>query len=100
MTHATTTGTTGALTPDEIEDYRDRFAAHLAQTVPGRKEFVVAGASGCTVGSAFHGPSTARFASWISGPDRHRSPAGLMEMMRFARRHAHWRCRPRYESTR
>ncbi|MGY4709165.1 aspartate aminotransferase family protein [Mycolicibacterium sp. CBM1] len=36
----------------EIESYRDRFVAHLSQTVPGRKEFVVAQARGCTVTTA------------------------------------------------
>lgn len=34
--------TTPTLTHEELEDHRDRFAARLAQTVPGRKEFVVA----------------------------------------------------------
>ena len=32
----------------QLESYRDRFAAHLSQTVPGRKEFVVGAAVGCT----------------------------------------------------
>ncbi len=41
-----------SMTSEEIDDYRDRFERHLAQTVPGRKEFVVAGAQGCTVESA------------------------------------------------
>ncbi|PQP52209.1 aminotransferase class III-fold pyridoxal phosphate-dependent enzyme, partial [Mycolicibacterium austroafricanum] len=36
----------------EIESYRDRFVRHLSQTVPGRKEFVVAEARGCTVTTA------------------------------------------------
>lgn len=36
----------------EIDSYRDRFVRHLSQTVPGRKEFVVAEASGCTVTTA------------------------------------------------
>jgi acetylornithine/succinyldiaminopimelate/putrescine aminotransferase len=35
-----------------VDGYRDRFAAHLAQTVPGRKELVVAEAQGCTVKAA------------------------------------------------
>ena len=43
---------TDCLTTDQIEGYRDRFAHRLAQTVPGRKEFVVGGAEGCTVVSA------------------------------------------------
>lgn len=41
-----------ALTPETAESYRDRFVARLSQTVPGRKEFVVASASGCTVTTA------------------------------------------------
>lgn len=40
------------LSDEEVESYRDRFAEHLAQTVPGRKELVVSGASGCTLRSA------------------------------------------------
>lgn len=36
----------------EVDSYRDRFAEHLAQTVPGRKEIVVAEASGCTLKAA------------------------------------------------
>ncbi|MEV8267506.1 aspartate aminotransferase family protein [Microbacterium sp. NPDC076911] len=35
-----------------IDSYRDRFVARLSQTVPGRKEFVVGSASGCTLTSA------------------------------------------------
>ncbi|WP_205314637.1 aspartate aminotransferase family protein [Nocardioides houyundeii] len=37
------------MTEGEADSYRDRFVAHLSQTVPGRKEFVVASASGCWV---------------------------------------------------
>lgn len=37
------------LSDDELESYRDRFVHHLAQTVPGRKELVVAGGEGCTL---------------------------------------------------
>lgn len=44
--------TTPTLSPEELEDLRDRFAVRLAQTVPGRKEFVVAAAEGCTLKSA------------------------------------------------
>ncbi|MGZ0228768.1 MAG: aspartate aminotransferase family protein [Acidimicrobiales bacterium] len=33
----------------EMESYRDGFMAHLAQTVPGRKELVVEQARGCTI---------------------------------------------------
>lgn len=40
------------LSDEEVESYRDRFAEHLAQTVPGRKELVVSGASGCTLKAA------------------------------------------------
>lgn len=40
------------MTGEEAESYRDRFAAHLSQTVPGRKELVVAGAAGCTLRDA------------------------------------------------
>lgn len=36
----------------ETEDYRTRFLAHLAQTVPGRKELVIDQASGCTLRTA------------------------------------------------
>ena len=32
------------LSEAEVDSYRDRFADRLAQTVPGRKELVVAGA--------------------------------------------------------
>jgi len=44
--------TTPTLSHAELEDHRDRFAARLAQTVPGRKQFVVAAAEGCTLKSA------------------------------------------------
>lgn len=37
------------LTPEEVDDYRNRFGEHLAQTVPGRKELVVDQASGSTI---------------------------------------------------
>ena len=37
------------LTPEEVDDYRNRFGEHLAQTVPGRKELVVDQASGSTL---------------------------------------------------
>lgn len=40
------------LSEAEVDSYRDRFADRLAQTVPGRKDIVVAGASGCTVKAA------------------------------------------------
>ena len=36
-------------TPEAIEALRDGFAANLSQTVGGRKELVVAEASGCTI---------------------------------------------------
>lgn len=39
-------------TDEDTEDYRQRFLAHLAQTVPGRKEIVVDQAGGCTVRTA------------------------------------------------
>ncbi len=51
-TNDTATTATARFTPDEADDYRDRFVARLAQTVPGRKEFVVASAEGCTVTAA------------------------------------------------
>ncbi len=44
--------TTATFSDEEQEDYRDRFADRLAQTVPGRKEFVVAAAEGCILKSA------------------------------------------------
>lgn len=44
--------TTPNMTNATIESYRDRFVSHLSQTVPGRKEFVVANAVGCTVTTA------------------------------------------------
>ncbi|MDA3023498.1 MAG: aspartate aminotransferase family protein [Actinomycetota bacterium] len=37
------------MTPEEVDEYRDRFGEHLAQTVPGRKELVVDQASGSTI---------------------------------------------------
>ena len=37
---------------DELEAYKDRFSQSLSQTVPGRKEFVVAQAKGCTIKTA------------------------------------------------
>ncbi|MDY7103691.1 MAG: aspartate aminotransferase family protein [Actinomycetota bacterium] len=40
------------LDDEAIDDYRDRFAAHVAQTAPGRKELVVDEARGCTVKTA------------------------------------------------
>ncbi|GAA2234863.1 aspartate aminotransferase family protein [Herbiconiux moechotypicola] len=43
---------TDLLDETELDSYRDRFAAHLSQTVPGRKEFVVGSASGCTLTDA------------------------------------------------
>ena len=43
---------TPTMTPQEVESYRDRFAAGLSQTVPGRKEIVVAQARGCTLKTA------------------------------------------------
>lgn len=44
--------TTSSMTEENLESYRDRFVGHLSQTVPGRKEFVVAEARGCTVTTA------------------------------------------------
>lgn len=41
-----------SLTTDEAESYRDRFVQRLSQNVPGRKEFVIASASGCTLTDA------------------------------------------------
>ena len=38
--------------PDVLESYKDRFERHLSQTVPGRKELVVAEARDCTIKSA------------------------------------------------
>ncbi len=46
MTRLTTTPTHSA---EAIEALRDGFVAHLSQTIPGRKELVVAEASGCTL---------------------------------------------------
>ena len=46
MTRLTTTPTHS---DEAIEALRDGFAAHLSQTIPGRKELVVAEASGCTL---------------------------------------------------
>ncbi|MBS44430.1 MAG: aspartate aminotransferase family protein [Nocardioides sp.] len=44
---------TSTLTAHEVaEDYRDRFVQRLSQNVPGRKEFVIGSASGCTVTDA------------------------------------------------
>jgi acetylornithine/N-succinyldiaminopimelate aminotransferase len=43
---------TPTMTEQEVESYRDRFAAKLSQTVPGRKEVVVAEARGCTLKTA------------------------------------------------
>lgn len=40
---------TPTMSDDAVEGYRTRFVDHLAQTVPGRKELVVAEASGCTL---------------------------------------------------
>lgn len=37
---------------DELESYKDRFERHLSQTVPGRKELVVAEARDCTIKTA------------------------------------------------
>ncbi|MAP62682.1 MAG: aspartate aminotransferase family protein [Microbacterium sp.] len=45
-------GDTTPLDDASIDSYRDRFARHLSQTVPGRKEFVVARAHGCTLTAA------------------------------------------------
>ncbi|MDZ8200912.1 aminotransferase class III-fold pyridoxal phosphate-dependent enzyme [Microbacterium sp. SSW1-59] len=45
-------GETTPLDAASIDSYRDRFARHLSQTVPGRKEFVVARAHGCTLTAA------------------------------------------------
>ena len=36
-------------TPEEIDSLRDGFLAHLSQTIAGRKDLVVTGASGCTL---------------------------------------------------
>ena len=38
--------------PDVLESYKDRFERHLSQTVPGRKELVVAEARDCTIKTA------------------------------------------------
>ncbi len=38
--------------PDELEAYKDRFSQSLSQTVPGRKELVVAQAKDCTIKTA------------------------------------------------
>jgi acetylornithine/succinyldiaminopimelate/putrescine aminotransferase len=46
MTRLTTTPSHSA---EAIEALRDGFVAHLSQTIPGRKELVVAEASGCTL---------------------------------------------------
>ncbi|MEO3785448.1 aspartate aminotransferase family protein [Actinocorallia sp. B10E7] len=40
------------MSEEELESYRDRFAAHLSQTVPGRKELVVSAADACTLRAA------------------------------------------------
>lgn len=40
------------MTPAQADHYRDRFVARLSQTVPGRKEFVVSRAQGCSVWTA------------------------------------------------
>jgi acetylornithine/N-succinyldiaminopimelate aminotransferase len=37
------------MAPKEVDDYRDRFSEHLAQTVPGRKELVIDQAAGSTI---------------------------------------------------
>ena len=37
---------------DVLESYKDRFERHLSQTVPGRKELVVAEARDCTIKTA------------------------------------------------
>lgn len=47
-----TVNSTPLMTDDQVDSYRDRFVAHLSQTVPGRKEFVVARASGCELTTA------------------------------------------------
>lgn len=47
-----TTTPSPLLPAEEAESYRDRFVAHLSQTVPGRKEFVVAHAQGCALTAA------------------------------------------------
>ncbi|UVE94176.1 aspartate aminotransferase family protein [Dietzia sp. B32] len=52
MTLTTTPAATGSMTHDEVEQFRDRFVARLSQTVPGRKEIVVADATGCIVTTA------------------------------------------------
>jgi acetylornithine/succinyldiaminopimelate/putrescine aminotransferase len=40
------------VTAETAEQYKDRFLAHLSQTVPGRKEMVVTGASGSRITTA------------------------------------------------
>ena len=41
-----------AMPAEVAERYKDRFLAHLSQTVPGRKEMVVTGAAGCRLTTA------------------------------------------------
>lgn len=50
--HPAPLDTDPTLPEEEVESLRDRFVAHLAQTVPGRKELVVAEAAGCTLKTA------------------------------------------------
>ena len=74
---------------DEAESLRDRFARHLAQTVPGRKEFVVAGAEGCYV----FGADGRRYLDLTSGIGvtnlGHNHPAVVRAITEQAQRYAH-----------
>lgn len=80
---------TERLSAAEIDDYRDRFERHLAQTVPGRKEFVVAGAEGCTVESA----EGVRYLDMTSGIGvvnvGHNHPAVVQAIVEQASRYSH-----------
>ncbi|MBX6388801.1 MAG: aminotransferase class III-fold pyridoxal phosphate-dependent enzyme [Frankia sp.] len=80
---------TPTMTPEEADSYRDRFLARLAQTVPGRKEIVVARASGCTLWTS----DGRRYLDMTSGIGvanvGHCHPRVVAAIQRQAERYAH-----------
>lgn len=77
------------MTDAEVESYRDRFAERLAQTVPGRKELVVAEASGCTLKTA-DGEVYLDMTSGIAVANvGHAHPAVVEAVQRQVARYAH-----------
>lgn len=84
------------MAPEEVDDYRDRFSEHLAQTVPGRKDLVVDQAAGCTIRMA-DGRVMLDMTSGIAVANvGHCHPAVIEAVQRQVARYAHVNVYGRY----